>query len=846
MVPLKSFDGKIGRLITGAKLTLYWERVWPLLFALLLILISYCAVSWLGLWLLMPAFLKLGVLFIFFLAALYLISRILRTSFPTINDAIIFIDASSSTQHRPLSALFDEPAFLEGETNSFQEKLWHAHKQRTSQSVHLLKSKWPEAQMQRVDRYGFRALIVLVAAIGFLYAGPEKAMRLLDAFSFSISQKTVPVRLDAWVTPPKYTGKAPLFLTRDLSENEKQNVLTVPQGSVVTIRLINGENSSLVFKSHNGQGVFKEPEKADTTSNHIASQFNYSHVLDEAGTLTIRHDKGGKAWSFAVVEDLPPKVSLIQDPEIQRSGAMEILARIQDDYGVDKAKVLFFSDDKKASGKEKSSPLYEAPSFALRLRYGKVRDGVSKTLHSLTEHPWAGGRVLMQLKAYDEAGQEGLSEIHAFTLPSRPFYKPLAQALLEQRRLLALDAGYADNLVDVIDVLTLWPEQFESELAAYISLAAIRRGLLSARNDDDLRKVVDSLWHLALALEEGDVSDAEKALRSALEALREGIRNGASSEEIARLTDDVRKALDQYIQALAEKAQNNDLARNDASPNSRSLDAQDLQEMLNRIQELSETGSRDAAENLLSELQQLMENLQAQSQSGQGEQNSAREMLNELGNMIRKQQGLMDQTFRENQRQENNQSEQGQPEAGKQGKGQNNNQGQPQGLQGLSQGQDQLANRLNEFLKGLGSEEGNSSLSQNGEQGERGRLQLDNAQRSMRGAAGTLQQGDLEGAGQLQSEALNQLRRGAQRLSEQLAGEQSGQRRQGQGRQSNGRDPLGRQNGQTSGDFGDDVDLPNEIDTQRARQILDIIRKRLGDRLRPQEELNYLERLLSK
>ena len=38
--------------------------------------------------------------------------------------------------------------------------------------------------------------------------------------------------------------------------------------------------------------------------------------------------------------------------------------------------------------------------------------------------------------------------------------------------------------------------------------------------------------------------------------------------------------------------------------------------------------------------------------------------------------------------------------------------------------------------------------------------------------------------------------------------------------------------------------LPDEIDAQRAREILNELRRRLGERFRPEMELEYLERLL--
>ena len=45
-------------------------------------------------------------------------------------------------------------------------------------------------------------------------------------------------------------------------------------------------------------------------------------------------------------------------------------------------------------------------------------------------------------------------------------------------------------------------------------------------------------------------------------------------------------------------------------------------------------------------------------------------------------------------------------------------------------------------------------------------------------------------------------------------------------------------------DDGVDVKVPGEIDAQRARRILEELRKRYGESSRPQLELDYIERLL--
>jgi hypothetical protein len=47
-------------------------------------------------------------------------------------------------------------------------------------------------------------------------------------------------------------------------------------------------------------------------------------------------------------------------------------------------------------------------------------------------------------------------------------------------------------------------------------------------------------------------------------------------------------------------------------------------------------------------------------------------------------------------------------------------------------------------------------------------------------------------------------------------------------------------------DYGDDttVKVPGEIDVQRARRILEELRRRFGENFRPRLELEYIERLL--
>src|SRR5262249_45995741 len=236
--------------------------------------------------------------------------------------------------------------------------------------------------------------------------------------------------------------------------------------------------------------------------------------------------------------------------------------------------------------------LYGAPDFPLVLPQARTRNGVGQTTKDLTDHPWAGTEVVMTLTARDEAGNEGASSPHEMILPERTFVKPLARALIEQRRGLALDAEARPRVMTALDALTIAPERFTPEAGIYLGLRAIYWQLDRAKTDDALREVVARLWSMAVNIEDGNISDAEQALRAAQEALRQALERGANDEEIKRLTDELRAALDKFMQALAEQLRKNpqQLAR-PLDPNTRVLRPQDLKNLLDRIENLARSGA---------------------------------------------------------------------------------------------------------------------------------------------------------------------------------------------------------------------------------------------------------------
>ena len=376
----------------------------------------------------------------------------------------------------------------------------------------------------------------------------------------------------------------------------------------------------------------------------------------------------------------------------------------------------------------------------------------------------------------------------------------------------------------------------------------------------------------SLRIEEGDLPEAERALSAAQAALMEALKGDAPAEEIAKRMDELRAALSRYLQALASQQNQQNEQLLPQQEGDQLVSPQDLDKILSNIEQLAQSGSKDLAERMLSELNDLLQRLENGSVAESEEQQRARQMMKDLSDLVNNQQKLLDDTFaakreqaatsgRDSQQQFQvsppgqpmefapgmsplfeqlpGQAQQGplkgQGESGGQGKpgqrGQLEIGPQPQDHSGLAERQQQLRDRLQAMIDRLRNE------------GSAAPDELEGAEEAMAGAKEAIGESDLERATQQQSLALERLRNGAQSMAEQVMSGAESQAGQGPG--NNGRDPLGRPDRSNRPDLGLSVQVPDEIDIQRAREVLDELRRRLSDPSRSVLELDYLERLIT-
>jgi uncharacterized protein (TIGR02302 family) len=812
---------ELTRALQRARWVIAWERAWPHLARLLCVGGLFLDVSWAGVWLVLPVMGRAVALAAFVLLAIAAMAPAIRFRWPSREEGLGRLDRSAGLRHRPVTALADTLATRDPVAHA----LWQAQRARTLTAIKRVRAGLPSPRLPLHDRWALRSLVMVLMVATYIAADGERTERVAAAFDWNGMLTSTNVRVDAWVAPPPYTGKPPMILSKTNADPASFDggPLPVPAGSTLTVRSSGGS-----FDVALGGGV---TEKANAGKPPEGTNERHFTIVAD-GTARVRAPAGLPQWTFSAIADRVPAISLAKRPERQARGSLLMSYRLEDDYGVTEAHAEFSTrPGPAAKDGAVARPLFDPPQFALVLPNARPRSGIGQTVKDLSESPYAGAEVTLTLTARDDAGNEGRSEPLDLRLPERVFTKPLARALIEQRRILALDANQNKQVHTALDALLIAPEVFTPKVGEYLGLYSVTKQLEEARIDAQLREVVASLWGLAVSIEDGNITDVEKSLRAAQDALKEALERGASDEEIKKLTENLRAALDNYLRQLAEQMRNNpeQLAR-PLDPNSRVMRPQDLDNMIERMERLSRSGDKDAARQLLDQLQQMLENLQM-AQPGQGEGGDLQQSLNELGDMIRKQQQLRDKTYRQglDSRRDH--------DHGQERSGQN-------AMSGLQRDQQALRDRLQTLQQELAKR--GMGPSQHGMQGQSAGPgdDLGQADSAMGQADGRLGEGHADSAVDAQGRALDALRKGARSLAEALQqGEDGPDSRVG--RQNGGQtDPLGRPlHGR---EFGNDttVKIPGEIDVQRVRRILEELRRRIADPSRPKIELDYIERLL--
>ena len=451
-------------------------------------------------------------------------------------------------------------------------------------------------------------------------------------------------------------------------------------------------------------------------------------------------------------------------------------------------------------------------------------------------------------------------------LPERPFFNPVAKALIAIRKGLSLRPDDRDSALAGLDQLMTQPKAFGSDDGAYLNLSAIYYLLEFDKSPQAVPEAQQRLWQLALHMEEGQVEQTARALDRARQAARDALNKAIHDPSAAnrrKLEDRLRAlqdAIERHMQALMQQARR-EHAATPLNTQQRQLTNRELEKLAEQARRAAQQGNMQEAQQRMAELERMLDKLRnARAQAGRSGQRNAQQrqqgkrQMGALQDLIQRQGGLLDHS----------QTRAEQPR---------NFGDRPQALpadpanarEADRRVQQALRRALGELMQEFGDLTGKVP------QG------LGEADQAMRHASGDLAKGNDQDASNAQAKAIQALQKGGQQMSqtmaqqfgtgqqgEQAEGQQGGQGQMGMqdedgegsgngslyGRRGmangRGRDPLGRRlgDGSSGADEGSDVRIPEKRAWQQSREIEDELRQRGAERSRPQLELDYIQRLL--
>lgn len=659
---------RLARLRQWARTVLGFETILPRIGPSLLVVLLFVALAWLDLPQALPGWAQAGFVAVFAVAALLLlIAGLWRWRLPSRDAADRRLEQDSAMRHLPLRALADRPA-----TGS--EALWALHLADAREKLNRLRLRGPRPVAAVADPRALRALVLLLLAVGLGVAGREAPSRLAAALSpsLAVGPMAPSTQIQAWVTPPAYTGLAPQFL-------QPGEAVAVPEGSSVTANVTgNTARPSLVQGS----------ATADFTQLD-ASSYQITAPLAEGRLVIARSGHELASWAVTLQPDIAPVVRFPEPPGLadrRSAGQIRLPWEVSHAYGVSALRAELTL-----------KPRPDAPPIVVNIPLpgAQPKSAHGARLADLLAHPWAGLAVTARLIATDAAGHVGTSAPAEFTLPERRFNNPVARALIGIRRQLSVAPGDTEDAAQALDALAADNEIWADELGAFLNLTAAITLLRDNPPGSVTPQAQSRLWELALHLEEGAPDRTERALEAARRALDDALRQDADKQspsrpeapagqkpdqeqqrdqqkdqqqagqppkpdaappaardpELDRRAEALQKALRDRLEALSQQARR-DPDSETYNPDAHPKDTRELQALTQKLRDALKQGDRDAARKDMAELEKKLQALSGsradRTQSNEERQKRAeqrkrgRQQLSVVQDMIQREGQLLD------------------------------------------------------------------------------------------------------------------------------------------------------------------------------------------------------------
>lgn len=763
-------------------LSLLWERLWNRFWATASLLLFFIALSLLNTPQLLSAAGHIAFLGLFTAALAVLLLRAQDPfALPSRSEVERRMEKAAALAHRPLETLRDTPVETLAEDSL---ALWQAHLKKTAGRISRLKIYTPQPTVSTRDRFAFRHAAMIFLAVGLAVAQGDAGLRIRQALSPDlgslVNKKTA--TLDLWIIPPAYTHKAAIFL----SKLPAGASLPVPAGSLLKLHATG-------YRRAPGFAYAGKPYPLTATA---AENFSLELPLTQSGALRLTSWLSVLGqWSLTVVPDAAPETQIVTVAATPQAST-KITYQAHDDYGIAELSGIIENPDKE--------------------RYLFNMPDESSHVEDLSAHLWAGLPVTLTLTAEDAAGHKTVSDPYPFILPERRFTNPVAQRLIEERKALShakntlIRNVIAARLMDIAADTAL----YKDDTTLFLALASAPRRLMYDGSGEAVVSVQALLWDVALKLEDGGLSLAQRELRDALQKMSAALNDkNMSRQQLQALLEEVQQKMQHYVQSLAtEMQQRLQQGKNVPvlSPDiaQKFMKSIDLEKMLAQMQQMLQADSREDLQKITDSLKNTIDNLDMKKFDAlQEKQMQAMETLQNLDALIHRQQKLFDDANKAKSA----------SEAEKQ-----------------AQEQAAIRRQLGESMRLLGESTGN--IPDN----------FARADQSMKRSGEALGNGLPKDSLPHQKAALDELQKGLDDAIKKIA--QSMQQSimsfglmPGGGNFGKEFDPLGRNAGN-----GEETKIPDQNDRRRVQEIIEELRNRSNEPNRTKVERDYLERLLDR
>ncbi len=794
---------------------------------------------------------------------------------PTTSQARRRIEADNHLSHRPFDAIEDTLAL-----GGADDLIWQEHVNTAKAKVNQAAPSRLRAVLSPLDKYKFRFIAPALLIIAAMVGGGDNYERLRASLvpTWMSGMNAKDVQYEAWIDPPEYTGRPPSYF-------KQSNRVNAPEGSEFIARISGVKTAPRLILRGDSQTRAITPIRLGPKS------FEARGFVTENTIASFQIGSHRNIWHLMIGKDLPPKVKFDTDPKAGKRDKLIFSYQLEDDFGVE---LLSLAMHLKEGDPDKLEII------PVSLPGTSVRSAKEEPASmNMTKHKWAGKIVIGHLVAQDGKLQIGKSEPKEFIIPDKIFIEPLAKAVAEQRQLMLAGTGeYApiktnkpltsddfenqplfaidhpeqtllrapkevQRVADLIEIITDHPSGIYEDPSVYMGLRNIYRRLHTAKDQQSLAGIPQDLWAIALRAEFGLLGDALEDMRAAERALNNAMARRAPARELEVLFDRYNAAVERYMEQLtleAVKRAKENAGNKGAGGGEGDFETDEIQKLLAAIEEANRLGDTVAARKALAQLAQLLENMQIQLNAGGGSGKNApsdggmseelKQALEELNEILGEQRKLRDET------QSTARSESDNMRALQNGSGEKTEAKTARELADAQQKLEGLLDALEENAKSQsgkksGEEDGSETeqSADNKAQGKDGTIPddvqqtLKGAKKAMGEAKSALEDGQFYRAGREQSKAIDALREAGVGLYAQEAKrlEEGAKNADANGENA---DPFGRENNGSG--VGDGDEVPEINDRQRARDLLEELRKRSGEQNRDKIEREYLERLLEK